>query len=187
MRVVVFGVVAFAFGLAGATVWAARVDGPPALAAASADTASVRADSMPAEAMIAMEPRATAMTYVPLPGSGETEQSVPNGRSEDEELDAAEPIPVAGSGSSSIHPPTGSDGVGYSSAIPLGDSRLGKIFTAMQPREAARVLEQMSDHDVGVILGMVTDRQAAAILSNLPPERAAGISRDALRSRRSGP
>jgi flagellar motility protein MotE (MotC chaperone) len=45
----------------------------------------------------------------------------------------------------------------------------------------------MSDHDVTVILGMVTDRQAAAILSNLAPERAAGISRDVLRSGRSGP
>lgn len=65
-------------------------------------------------------------------------------------------------------------------AIGLPEARLGKIFGAMQPREAARVLEQMDDRDVATILTMLNDRQAAAVLANLPPQRAAGISRSGL-------
>jgi hypothetical protein len=62
-------------------------------------------------------------------------------------------------------------------AAMLAEGRLGKIFGSMQPKEAARVLEQMADADVVTILAMLNDRQAAAVLANLPPQRAAQISR----------
>jgi flagellar motility protein MotE (MotC chaperone) len=41
------------------------------------------------------------------------------------------------------------------------------------------VLDQMSDADIRLILGMMGDRQAAAILAAFPPARAAAISRGA--------
>ena len=61
------------------------------------------------------------------------------------------------------------------------ERRLAKIFTAMQPKDAARVLEQMSDGDVQAIIAMLGDRQAAAVLANFPPQRAAVISKLAMR------
>ena len=58
--------------------------------------------------------------------------------------------------------------------------RISKIFTAMPVKQAARILEQMADADVIVILGSVNDRKAADILSLLPAQRAAGISKSVL-------
>ncbi len=54
--------------------------------------------------------------------------------------------------------------------------RLAKIFSTMGAKDAARVLAQMTDHDVSIILGLLADRQAAAILINLPAPRAAALS-----------
>lgn len=58
--------------------------------------------------------------------------------------------------------------------------RISKIFTAMPVKQAAKILEQMADADVIVILGSVNDRKAAEILSLLPAQRAAGISKSVL-------
>lgn len=65
--------------------------------------------------------------------------------------------------------------------------RLGRIFSTMGPREAARILVQLDDADVLTILRALTEKQAGAILANLPPERAAAMSRAALREHRSPP
>lgn len=54
--------------------------------------------------------------------------------------------------------------------------RLAKIFATMSAKDASRVLTQMNDHDVGIILGLLSNRQAAAILTNLPAPRAAALS-----------
>ena len=62
----------------------------------------------------------------------------------------------------------------------LPELRLAKIFGAMQAKDAARVLEQMSDTDIRLILALMSDRQAAAILSALPAARAATITRGSL-------
>jgi hypothetical protein len=58
--------------------------------------------------------------------------------------------------------------------------RISKIFAAMPAKEAARILEQMVDADVVLILGSVNDRKAAEILALLPAPRAAGISKSVL-------
>jgi flagellar motility protein MotE (MotC chaperone) len=50
----------------------------------------------------------------------------------------------------------------------------------MAPKDAAKVLTQMSDADVQVILGYVGAKQAAAILAVLPPDRAANLSKSAM-------
>jgi hypothetical protein len=57
------------------------------------------------------------------------------------------------------------------------ERRLAKVFIAMDPKQAAKVLEHMSDNDVHVILGYVGPRQAASIMAALPPERVATLSK----------
>jgi len=53
----------------------------------------------------------------------------------------------------------------------------------MEPAEAAKALEHMSDSDVQVILGYVGTRQAAAILAAMPSDRVATIGKLALHGR----
>ena len=47
----------------------------------------------------------------------------------------------------------------------------------MEAKQAAKVLEHMSDGDVQIILGYVGPRQAAAIMAEMPPERVATLSK----------
>ena len=51
----------------------------------------------------------------------------------------------------------------------------------MQARDAARVLQQMDDNDVRVILTSLPNKQQAAILGNFPAQRAASLMRESLR------
>jgi flagellar motility protein MotE (MotC chaperone) len=62
------------------------------------------------------------------------------------------------------------------------ERRVSKVFTSMDPKQAAKVLEHMSDGDVQIILGYVGVKQAAAIMAALPPERVATLSKLAMRS-----
>lgn len=58
--------------------------------------------------------------------------------------------------------------------------RISKIFAAMPPRDAAKVLLQMDDADIQLIMQALGEKQAAAILVNFPPDRAATISRKSI-------
>ena len=49
------------------------------------------------------------------------------------------------------------------SAAQASEQRLAKVFTAMEPKQAAKVLQHMQDADVQIILGYVGPRQAASI------------------------
>lgn len=60
------------------------------------------------------------------------------------------------------------------------------MFGAMQPKDAARVLEQMGDDDVRSILGSLSSKQQAAILGTFPTQRAATILQATLRTASSG-
>ena len=61
----------------------------------------------------------------------------------------------------------------------LPEQRLAKIFAAMSPKDAAKVMEQMPDTDVRSILSLMSDRSAAAVLTQFPPARAATITNGA--------
>jgi hypothetical protein len=61
------------------------------------------------------------------------------------------------------------------------ERRLAKVFTSMDAKQAAKVLEHMSDGDVEIILGYVGVKQAAAIMGALPPERVATLSKLAMK------
>jgi hypothetical protein len=62
--------------------------------------------------------------------------------------------------------------------------RIAKVFTSMDAKQAAKVLEHMSDNDVEVILGYVGPRPAAAIMAELPPERVALLSKLAMQGKK---
>jgi hypothetical protein len=64
--------------------------------------------------------------------------------------------------------------------------RLAQVFGAMQPKDAARVLEQMDDNDVRAILGSLSSKQQAAILGSFPTQRAALILQATLRTASNG-
>ena len=63
------------------------------------------------------------------------------------------------------------------------ERRLAKVFTAMEPKQAAKVLQHMQDADVQIILGYVGPRQAASIMAELPPERVAALSKMAMQTK----
>lgn len=69
------------------------------------------------------------------------------------------------------------------SAAIASQRRVAKIFTSMDAKAAAKILVQMSDNDIHVILGYLGAKQAAQILAALPPERVAKLSKLELGSR----
>lgn len=74
----------------------------------------------------------------------------------------------------------GADAQGFDAE---GARRLGKIFAAMKPVEAAGVLSQMPDAEAAAVLVQMSDRQAAPILASIPVERAALLGRLVLAGR----
>ena len=70
------------------------------------------------------------------------------------------------------------------SIVDASERRIAKVFTAMDPKQAAKVLEHMSDNDVQIILGYVGPRPAAAIMAELPPERVAILSKLAMQGKK---
>jgi hypothetical protein len=71
---------------------------------------------------------------------------------------------------------------GAAVAVPAAQKRIARVFASMAPRDAAKVLEQMNDADVSIILGNLTEKQTGAIMALLPAPRVAALSRGALRS-----
>ena len=69
-------------------------------------------------------------------------------------------------------------------ATEAAERRVSKVFTSMDPQQAAKVLDHMTDGDIHVILGYVGPRQAAAILAELKPERVAALSKLAMKPRK---
>ncbi len=55
--------------------------------------------------------------------------------------------------------------------------QVARVLSAMKAAEAAKVLAFLSDEEVEGILRAVGPRQAADFMTNLPKERAAGLSR----------
>jgi hypothetical protein len=62
-------------------------------------------------------------------------------------------------------------------AVVASQKRVAKIFTSMDAKAAAKVLVQMNDNDIHIILGYVGPKQAAQIMTELPPERVAKLSK----------
>jgi Flp pilus assembly protein TadG len=58
-----------------------------------------------------------------------------------------------------------------------GAERMARIFGAMKPEEAARLLEPMDDEHIRVVLLALSDRKAAAIMAQFKGDRAARLTR----------
>jgi len=80
--------------------------------------------------------------------------------------------------------PATNDATVPATSLLLPGSRITKIFTAMQPKDAAKVLEQMDESDVVTILTAVGEKRAAQILALLPTPRAAAVSKSVLSGKR---
>lgn len=61
--------------------------------------------------------------------------------------------------------------------------RLAKIYTAMEPEEASRIMEKFSDEEVVEILSVMKERNVAEILNAFPVERAAEIMKKMMEGR----
>lgn len=92
--------------------------------------------------------------------------------------DPPDPVIEAGPVEDTTSRPTS----GFSSPESGGPTRLAKIFGAMKAPDAAKVLQNLEDEEVGAILSHLTDRKAAEILGNFEPARAAALSRIVLGS-----
>jgi hypothetical protein len=113
---------------------------------------------------------------------------------------ADEPVPDGGGEGRSFSPGSGGDGgSGTEGSGPApgesspgsaysdtGSQRLAKIFGAMDPRDAAEVLQGLTDDEVSAILVQMSERKVAAILSDFAPDRAASLSRVVLLARNGG-
>ncbi|MFO7311359.1 MAG: hypothetical protein C0P61_004795 [Bacillota bacterium] len=55
--------------------------------------------------------------------------------------------------------------------------RLRAVYEAMRPQEAARILLDLTDEEISLLLVGMSPRQAGQILAALPPDRAAQVSR----------
>jgi hypothetical protein len=135
------------------------VASPDPLATVAADTLDVTGSEPSAAAL----PNAPVAAEIPLPADS-----------------LATPAAVAAP-AAELAPPA------PAAASPLETERVVRMFGTMKPQEAARVLEQMGDDEVRVLLGALSERKAGAILSSMPPQRAASISRPSLQNRRSTP
>ena len=83
---------------------------------------------------------------------------------------AAAPIPVA---LPTMHAVPQLDPVAKAGAY----KQVARVLSAMKAVEAAKVLAYLSDEEVEGLLRAVGPRQAADFLTNIPKERAAGLSR----------
>lgn len=98
---------------------------------------------------------------------------------------------VAGTDASPVEDSVGAPGqadpaagmIEVASVAGEGARRLGKIFGAMRPADAAGVLGRMTDAEAAAVLLEMSDRQAAPIVGSLPPDRAAVVGRLVLAGR----
>ena len=175
-------------GMVGGTAWTVATHEPaPAPAAvdtaAVADTAAMVDTAAVADAHVehAEDSTATGQHHDPTASRPDAEETTPaasgaagtapaatamDGGAPTRAEDPMREPPVAGSGGEA--------------ETQSGADQLARIFTAMQPRDAARVLGQLTDAEIREILTRMGARQAAAVLSNMAPERAAVLSRTVL-------
>lgn len=133
---------------------------------------------------------------------GEDDEAMAEGSAEageSEELEGTDPVerlaqpepggtaPAAGEEGEGAPARTGTEAAlatggagGGDGGAPDGSERLARIFGAMKPADAARVLEKLSDTEVRAVLRHVPDRKAAAILGNFDASRAASLSRSVI-------
>ena len=169
MKPVVAFIVTFVVSAAAST-GAKVMTAKPAAPHAAAKADSTKTDSTTASDSTRADSAATPVTQIAAQPTDTTRRA-----------------PITASDSSKATAPASAKGAPVVAQAPAkpasdtaGERRLSKVFTSMEPKQAAKVLDHMSDNDVHVILGYVGPRQAAAIMAELPPERVAKLSKLAM-------
>ncbi len=173
MKPIIVFAAAFVVGTAGGTGAKIMLTKPPAAPkAAGPDSTHAANDSTHADSA------ATAEKVAQTPTDSTTHNAAP---AADSSKPVAAPVVAAVNMKPSLPAPT------PAAATPANDTtqqaaerRLAKVFTSMEAKQAAKVLANMTDGDVHVILGYVGPRQAATILAEMPPERVANLSKIAM-------
>ncbi len=171
MRAIVVFVLTFVVGIAAAS--GAKIAMTKSPAAKVADSGAVAGDSATSAAKSAHTDTAIAAATTPVTPPGDTLPVAAAKKPLTFDSAASKAAPPSGATPPAIPPQS-------DSAVKEREGRLAKVFTSMDAKQAAKVLEHMSDGDVQIILGYVGPRQAAAILAELPPERVALISKQTI-------
>ncbi len=184
MKIGLIGAMGLVVGLGGGAGWGA-LQTRDALLAARAEEHAKETEATP------------AVDHDPLESLSEPARSAADTACTNDSLGAGDGVPGEGAAPGALPEPGAHAVEGDSaatSAMPAaavpaesidgdGARRLGKIFAAMKPADAAGVLGQMSDAEAAAVLLGMSERQAAPILGSLPAERAAVLGRVVLAGR----
>jgi Uncharacterized conserved protein len=134
----------------------------------TATDSAARSHEKPAADTARKQPAPAPRVAIPAESTGAPVATPPKAKT------AAAAMKTPATPAPAVAPPAADSVVGAS------ERRLAKVFTAMEAKQAAKVLQHMEDGDVQIILGYVGPRQAASILAELPPERVATLSKRAM-------
>jgi len=159
-------------GLAGGTGYAivTKPDAPPAVMHAAADSLAV--DSLAAHAAV-IDPAA----YGAEDGAEHTAPATSTPAHTPAADSAKTPVKQV---AATTPPPAPQPQPRATATADSASARLGRIFGAMKPEDAAAVLARLDDAEVRAVLFQLSDRKAAEILARFPGDRAANLTKTLL-------
>jgi hypothetical protein len=178
MKPAIVFVAAFAVSAAGSTGAKVMLTKP---SHAAADSTKIGVDSTGADSSAKSHQAASDTTHKEAkPATASTKMVAPV---ESTAAPTVTPPKTAGKAAATQKPAAPSTPAPADSVVEASERRLAKVFTAMEPKQAAKVLQHMEDADVQVILGYVGPKQAASIMAELPPERVAALSKRSMQAK----
>lgn len=175
MKLVIFGVVAFVLGIAGSS--GVLVMTSPKLPAGADSLLAARADSLHhLKPVVQAEAGAHPATgHSPAPTAHADSAVTPPEHAVEAAVASTHPTVEH------VVPPAPVAAVGPEGPTPTEQAdaykQVGSILNNMKPAEAARILAYLSDSQVEGLLRSMGPRPSAAMLGQLPPERAAALSK----------
>lgn len=191
MKLVIFGVIAFVIGIAGSS--GVMVLTSPKLPAGADSLLAAKADSLhqfkahaaAAGSSSVAPPHEAAVAAAAHGDSAHTDAAHADAAHGDVSAPAAHPLQVVATATQGpvvqVVPPK--PGVSAAPPGPTAEQQaeafkqVGSILNNMKPAEAARILEYLSDAQVEGLLRSMGARPSAVMLGQLPPERAAALSK----------
>jgi hypothetical protein len=177
MKIVIFACLAFVVGVAGGTGFGVMNAPKPAAVAAGADSAKAGAD---ADAL------ASTDEHAPVDGAPASAGGAPMVVSDESAHPAAggaAPSGFAG-GAPGADPHAGVVAKALAEVAARGQARepedfkqVARILTSMKPTDAAKIMSFLDDELIEGIVRQLGPRPAAVLLVQLPPERAARLSK----------
>ncbi|MFN8588914.1 MAG: hypothetical protein U1E86_28185 [Burkholderiaceae bacterium] len=183
MKLVIFGVAAFLIGIGG-TTGTLVLTAPKLPAGADSLIAAAHADTTKHEAAAhaapgaehAAAPAESTLAHEAAP-AGEATPAEPEGAAAPAEhtTDAATAAHQAAIEPVRVPPVVARPGA--AEPDPETYKQVGSILMNMKPAEAAKIMGYLNDTQIEGLLRSMSPRNAATVLSQMPPERAAALSR----------